>query len=100
MSEINILSSIFAQIKANKDKNPANSYSARLYQSKKGKNKVLEKLGEEAVETIIAAKDGNKEQLINEMADLWFHSLATLAIHEVELTDLFDELQRRQKVYK
>ena len=73
------------------------SYVASLYH--KGLNKILEKLGEESVETIIAAKDaersGDCNDLIYETADLWFHSLVMLAALDQHPQAVLDELERR-----
>lgn len=73
------------------------SYVASLYH--KGLNKILEKLGEESVETIIAAKDaersGDCSDLIYETADLWFHSLVMLAALDQHPQAVLDELERR-----
>jgi phosphoribosyl-ATP pyrophosphohydrolase len=69
------------------------SYVASLYA--KGLNHILKKIGEEATETVIAAKDGNKEQIIYETADLWFHSMVMLADQGLKPDDVLKELQRR-----
>lgn len=69
------------------------SYVASLYA--KGLNKILEKVGEEATETIIAAKDCNKQELISETADLWFHTMVMLADQGLSVADIIDELARR-----
>ena len=82
---------------ARKSESPDSSYVAGLYD--KGIEKILKKVGEEANETIIAAKDaqtsGDNKALINETADLWFHSLVMLS-HLGENSDaILDELDRR-----
>lgn len=69
------------------------SYVALLH--KKGLNKILEKIGEEATETVLAAKDGDKPALIRETADLWFHSLVMLSHQGLSAEDVLDELERR-----
>ena len=73
------------------------SYVASLYH--KGLNKILEKVGEESIETILAAKDaaatGDARDLINETADLWFHSLVMLAALDQHPQAVLDELDRR-----
>lgn len=73
------------------------SYVASLYH--KGLNKILEKVGEESIETIIAAKDaaisGQHEDLIYETADLWFHTLVMLSALNIEPQAILDELDRR-----
>ncbi|MFT7223992.1 MAG: phosphoribosyl-ATP pyrophosphohydrolase [Cellvibrionaceae bacterium] len=73
------------------------SYVAQLHT--KGLNKILEKVGEECMETVLAAKDaqhsGDKEMLIYETADLWFHSMVMLSHLDVDLQSVLDELDRR-----
>jgi phosphoribosyl-ATP pyrophosphohydrolase len=69
------------------------SYVASLYT--KGLNTILKKIGEEATETVIAAKEGDKEQIIYEMADLWFHCAVLLAQQELHPNDVLNELNRR-----
>ena len=69
------------------------SYVASLY--KKGLDTILKKIGEEATETVIAAKNGDKQQIIYETADLWFHCLVLLADHNLGPEDILQELQRR-----
>ncbi|NOS73308.1 MAG: phosphoribosyl-ATP diphosphatase [Methyloglobulus sp.] len=69
------------------------SYVASLYA--KGLDTILKKIGEEAAETIIAGKGGNKEQIIYETADLWFHCMVLLASQGLGPEDVLSELQRR-----
>ena len=69
------------------------SYVASLYA--KGLDTILKKVGEEATETVIAAKNGDKEQIIYETADLWFHCLVMLADQDLGPNDVLKELQRR-----
>ncbi len=69
------------------------SYVASLYT--KGLDTILKKIGEEATETVIAAKGGDKQQIIYEMADLWFHCMVLLAQQELNPDDVLQELQRR-----
>ncbi len=77
--------------------NADDSYVASLH--RKGLNKIPEKVGEEATETIIAAKDvpggGDRQALVNETADLWFHSLVMLSHLDLGPQDVLQELQRR-----
>lgn len=79
---------------------PTSSYVAQLHH--KGLNKILQKLGEECTETIIAAKDteqtGNAQALIYETADLWFHSLVMLSHLNLSADDILAELARRFNV--
>ncbi|BCD97557.1 phosphoribosyl-ATP diphosphatase [Marinagarivorans cellulosilyticus] len=77
--------------------NPEQSYVALLHQ--KGLNKILEKVGEECTETLLAAKDaavsGNNQEVIYETADLWFHSLVMLSHLGEDANAVVDELARR-----
>lgn len=77
--------------------NPSDSYVANLQQA--GLNKILEKVGEESIEVIIAAKDahisGDTSEVIKETADLWFHSLVMLDYLGETPTSIFAELERR-----
>lgn len=75
------------------DTEPESSYVASLHA--KGINKILEKVGEETTETIIAAKDGDKSELIKETADLWFHSLVMLSHMDLSADDVLAELETR-----
>ncbi|ODC04210.1 phosphoribosyl-ATP diphosphatase [Terasakiispira papahanaumokuakeensis] len=79
---------------------PSTSYVAQLHH--KGLNKILEKVGEEATETILAAKDvalpGGRQALIGETADLWFHSLVMLSHLGVSHGEVLDELARRMGI--
>lgn len=79
---------------------PATSYVASLHH--KGLNKILEKVGEEATETILAAKDADnddveehRQAVVAETADLWFHSLVMLSHLDIDHQDVLDELARR-----
>lgn len=69
------------------------SYVASLYA--KGLDTILKKIGEEAAETIIAGKGGDKQQIVYETADLWFHSMVLLASQGLGPEDVLNELQRR-----
>lgn len=77
-----------------KSADPQTSYVAKLYA--KGMDNILKKIGEEAAETIIAAKNGDKDHLIYETADLWFHTLVMLAKADLKPQDILDELARRE----
>ena len=76
-----------------KTANSQDSYVARLYA--KGLDVILKKVGEEATETVIAAKNGDPEQLIYETADLWFHTLVLLAHQGLGPQAVLNELERR-----
>ena len=69
------------------------SYVAGLYA--KGPDAILKKIGEEAAETIIAGKGGDKQQIVYECADLWFHCMVLLASQDLGPNDVLNELQRR-----
>ena len=73
---------------------PQASYVARLFA--KGADAMLKKVGEEATEVVIAAKDGDREQIVHEVADLWFHCLVMLSWHGVPLGEVLAELERRE----
>ena len=77
-----------------KSADPQTSYVAKLYA--KGMDSILKKVGEEAAETIIAAKNGDNEHLIYETADLWFHTLVMLAQAGLKPQHILDELARRE----
>ncbi|WP_348946124.1 phosphoribosyl-ATP diphosphatase [Chitinibacter sp. FCG-7] len=72
------------------------SYVAKLYS--KGQEAILKKVGEEAVETIMAAKDGDKLHLVREVADLWFHTLVLLSYEGLSHEDVLAELARREGI--
>ena len=73
---------------------PATSYVARLFA--KGTDAILKKVGEEATETVLAAKDGVAEKIVYEVADLWFHSMIALAHFGLRPADVLAELARRE----
>ncbi|TLS65957.1 phosphoribosyl-ATP diphosphatase [Mariprofundus erugo] len=87
-----ILNQLAAVLEARKSQSPDESYVAALYAKP---DKMLEKIGEEAVETIIAAKNEDREQIIYETADLWFHSMVMLAQKGLSPDDVLNELARR-----
>jgi phosphoribosyl-ATP pyrophosphohydrolase len=73
------------------------SYTSRLLADAKGIDKVLEKVGEESTEFIIAAKNGMNERTVEEAADLIFHLLVALRASGIDLSDVMQELERRRK---
>ena len=93
MQENNILSDIADVLAARKSAEPDSSYVAKLYS--KGLDAILKKVGEEATETVMAAKDGDKDHIIYEVADLWFHSMILLAQQDLHPNDVLNELARR-----
>lgn len=91
MSEV--LQQLAAVLEQRKQETADKSYVASLYA--KGLDHILKKIGEEATETVIAAKDGDKKQIVYETADLWFHTLVMLADQGLGPDDVLTELQRR-----
>jgi phosphoribosyl-ATP pyrophosphohydrolase len=73
------------------------SYTSRLLNDKKGIDKVLEKVGEESTEFIIAVKNGVAERTVEETSDLLFHLLVALRAANIDLADVMQELERRRK---
>ena len=73
---------------------PDKSYVARLFG--KGTDAILKKIGEEATETVMAAKDGDAQKLVHEVADLWFHTMLALSAFGVKPADVLAELERRE----
>jgi len=92
-----VLQQLAQVLEARKNADPESSYVASLHA--KGLNKILEKVGEECTETLLAAKDaehsGNTDELIAETADLWFHTLVMLSRLNVGPDDVISELARR-----
>ena len=94
MNEREILERLGETIAARLKADPGASYVAGL--AAQGQDAILKKVAEEAAETLLASKDGDKLHLIRETADLWFHSMVLLAWHGVGPADVLDELQRRE----
>lgn len=88
-----ILRDLAEVLEQRKQADPDSSYVASLYH--KGIDQILKKIGEEAAETIIAAKDNNDTQVIYETADLWFHTLVMLSQRGLHPQQVLDELARR-----
>jgi len=89
-----VLDRLSELLEQRKTADPASSYVAKLYA--KGMDSILKKVGEEATETMLAAKGGNKDEIIYETADLWFHTLVMLAQVGLKPQDVLDELARRE----
>ena len=89
-----VLARLAATIESRQGGDPAQSYVAALLSE--GEDAVLKKIGEEATETVMAAKDGDKIRVVAEVADLWFHCLVLLARHGLGPVDVLNELQRRE----
>ena len=77
-----------------KNGDPQKSYVARLFH--KGTDAILKKVGEEATEVVMAAKDGERERIVAEVADLWFHTMIALSAFGLRPADVLAELQRRE----
>jgi len=88
------LARLAAVIESRRGGDPDKSYVARLFA--KGPDAILKKIGEEATETVMAAKDGDRARIVAEMADLWFHTLVALAAYGLKPQDVLDELARRE----
>ena len=89
-----VLDRVAATIAARRGADPGSSYVAALFA--KGEDAILKKIGEEATETVMAAKDGDKLRIAAEVADLWFHCLVLLARHGLGAEDVRAELERRE----
>ncbi|KQZ26300.1 phosphoribosyl-ATP diphosphatase [Duganella sp. Root1480D1] len=94
----NVLDRVAATIESRKGGDPSSSYVAKLFS--KGDDAILKKIGEEATETVMAAKDarvsGDASKVLYECADLWFHSLVLLAQFDLSPQQVLDELARRE----
>ena len=88
-----ILNKLAAVLESRKGAEPGSSYVAGLYA--KGLDAILKKIGEEATETVVAAKGGDRGQVVREVADLWFHTLVLLAYQGLKPEDVLNELERR-----
>ena len=94
MSKSDILQRLGAAIEARRAGDPGSSYVASL--NARGLDAILKKIGEEATETVLAAKGDDKLAIVKETADLWFHSLVMLAWHGLKPDDVLAELERRE----
>jgi phosphoribosyl-ATP pyrophosphohydrolase len=90
-----MLKELYEVVKERKEKLPEGSYTAVLF--KKGENRILQKLGEEAIETILAMKSESKERCIEEIADLLYHLTVAMVFKEITWEDVENELRRRRK---
>jgi phosphoribosyl-ATP pyrophosphohydrolase len=97
MSELkcdDVLARLHAVIQERRLGDPEKSYVARLMS--KHEDATLKKIGEEATETVMAAKDGDKAKIVAETADLWFHCMVMLARYDLSPADVLAELSRRE----
>ena len=91
-----ILYRIAQTLEDRKGADPESSYTAKLMH--KGLDAILKKVGEEAVETVMAAKDGDQRHLVYEVADLWFHTLVLLSQQGLGPDDVLADLARREGI--
>ena len=91
-----VIEELFAIIEDRKQTLPENSYTASLFTHEKGENAVLEKLGEETTELVLAAKDDDREEIAHESADIVYHLLVLLAMKDMSVADLQAELSDRR----
>ena len=96
MVERDILERLQRAIAERRSADPSSSYVAAL--NAKGLDAILKKIGEEATETVLAAKSGDRLHLVREIADLWFHSMILLARHGLGPGDVLAELHRREGI--
>lgn len=89
-----ILRHLAQVIESRQQGDPEKSYVARLFQQ--GLDSILKKIGEEATETVMAAKDGAPKKVVYEVADLWFHSLLLLSYFGLKPSEVLNELLRRE----
>jgi phosphoribosyl-ATP pyrophosphohydrolase len=94
MAERDTIERLEAAIAARRGADPASSYVASL--NAKGLDQILKKVAEEAVETVLASKTGDRDAIVHETADLWFHCLVMLGWHGIPLAQVLAELERRE----
>ena len=92
---LNFLNELFNLVKDRKINMPEKSYTTELFKS--GANRIIQKVGEEAVETVIAAKNRDKKEIINETSDLIYHLFVMLAEQEIDFEDIVKNLESRHK---
>ncbi|KOA19950.1 phosphoribosyl-ATP pyrophosphatase [Clostridium homopropionicum DSM 5847] len=95
MDNIDVLKELFQVVKDRKENPMEGSYTHYLFE--KGLDKILKKVGEESTEVIIAAKNSDKEELVNEICDLTYHVLVLMAEQGIELEIVRNELEKRRE---
>lgn len=88
------LEELYKIIEDRKEKMPKDSYVASLF--KKGKDRIIQKVGEESTEVIIAAKNESEQRIISEVADLLFHILVMISYLGIKPSDIYEELEKRK----
>ncbi len=91
-----IIEELFDVIEDRKENLPEDSYTASLFTHEKGQNAALEKLGEETTEFLLAAKDDDTDEMAHEAADIVYHLLVVLSMHDMTLAELREELADRR----
>lgn len=89
------LESLYKIILFRRNKEVKNSYTSMLF--KKGIDSIVQKIGEEATEVVVASKNESKKGIISEISDLWFHMLVLLVFFDIKITDIEEELEKRNK---
>ncbi len=95
-NSINFFNLLFDLIKDRKEKMPENSYTTKLFL--RGENRIIQKVGEEAIETVIAAKNNDKDEIINEVSDLIYHLFVMLVQKEIGINEIAVKLIERHKM--
>ena len=95
-AQLETLERIAQAINERKNADPEKSYVAKLFRA--GDDAMLKKIGEEATETVLAAKSGDRLALVREITDLWFHCMIVLARHGLGPADVLAEMQRREGI--
>jgi phosphoribosyl-ATP pyrophosphohydrolase len=96
MSSISVLEDVYDVIEDRKENAVEGSYVCSLLKHNKGMDKILEKIGEESTEVILAAKNGQKERIIEESCDLFFHMLVMLSANNISLDEISAEMKGRR----
>ncbi len=95
-NSINFFNLLFDLITGRKEKMPENSYTTKLFL--RGENRIIQKVGEEAIETVIAAKNNDKDEIINEVSDLIYHLFVMLVQKEIGINEIAGKLIERHKM--
>ncbi len=96
-ADLSVLNDVYDVIRDRKSNPVEGSYVCSLLNHRKGINKILEKVGEEAIETILAVKEKEKDQIVYESSDLIFHMLVMFAALDISLEDIAQEMRKRRK---
>lgn len=91
-----VLTELANVLDSRREASPQTSYVSQLLHA--GEDKILKKVIEEAGEVLMASKDRDKQHLVKEVADVWFHTMVLLTYHQIRVEDVLQELQQRQNV--